>query len=303
MRIARIDTVGGAHLASVTDGTVVDLTEADPEIWDIADLYAHPNPAEVVAELSSNAPDLELADVDLLCPLWRPSKFLAIGLNSTNHRRDVNLRWLLREPSVVLMGLGYAIAHPRRKLPYFFAKSTSSLTGPYSPIWLPREGWRTDWEGELAVIVGHHLRDATVKQAEAAIAGYTVTNDVSIRDLQLDNPTGALLAKGYDTHGPIGPWIVSPDDVDLDAAELRTYVNGRLEQRGRIADMILAPAEILSVLSRFCTMNPGDVVACGTFAGTGWPQNRFLAEGDVVRVEIDDIGAIENPVIAEPDEN
>jgi 2-keto-4-pentenoate hydratase/2-oxohepta-3-ene-1,7-dioic acid hydratase in catechol pathway len=109
-----------------------------------------------------------------------------------------------------------------------------------------------------------------------------------------------MLAKGYDSHGPIGPWLVTADEIDPADLELRTYLNCQQVQRGRIADLIRSPAELVSVLSRFGTLQPGDMVACGTFAGTGWPRGRFLCAGDTVHVEIDGIGHIDNPVMNEP---
>jgi 2-keto-4-pentenoate hydratase/2-oxohepta-3-ene-1,7-dioic acid hydratase in catechol pathway len=119
-----------------------------------------------------------------------------------------------------------------------------------------------------------------------------------VRDWQTDNPTAAALAKGYPTHGPLGPWLTTPDEFDSGSAELRTYLNGRLTQQGRIADLILSPAEIISRLSQFCVLQPGDIIACGTFGGTGWPTGRFLRPGDVVRIEIDGLGELSNPVVA-----
>ncbi len=150
------------------------------------------------------------------------------------------------------------------------------------------------------MVIGTHARHLTPAEARDAIAGYMITNDVSVRDWQTDNPTGPLLAKGYDTHGPLGPWLVTTDEIDPADLELTTTLNGERRQRGRIADLIHSPAEIVSVLSGFCTLERGDVIACGTFAGTGWPTGRFLRPGDTVRVEIDGLGHIENPVVSEP---
>jgi len=142
------------------------------------------------------------------------------------------------------------------------------------------------------------LHEATVDAAHRSIAGYLIANDVSVRDWQTDNPTAAALAKGYPSHGPLGPWLTTPDEFDIGSAQLRTYLNGQLRQHGRISDLMLSPAEIISSLSTFCVLQPGDVIACGTFAGTGWPSGRFLQDGDLVRVEIDGLGALSNPVTA-----
>ena len=147
-------------------------------------------------------------------------------------------------------------------------------------------------------MIGAIIHDVSPAEASRAIAGYLIANDVSVRDWQTDNPTAAALAKGYPTHGPLGPWLTTPDEFDAGSAQLRTYLNDELTQLGRIADLILSPAEIISRLSQFCVLQPGDVVACGTFGGTGWPRGRFLRPADLVRVEIDGLGHLANPVIA-----
>jgi 2-keto-4-pentenoate hydratase/2-oxohepta-3-ene-1,7-dioic acid hydratase in catechol pathway len=218
-------------------------------------------------------------------------------LNSRDHRKDVNAGWLLREPKLVRIAAGYLLAHPRPRQPFFFAKATSSIVGPSDSIMLPLHGQRVEWEGELAVIVGAVLHEATVETARRNIAGYLIANDVSVRDWQTDNPTAPALAKGYPTHGPLGPWLTTADEFDIETAELRTYLNGELRQRGHLSELILSPAEIISRLSGFCVLQPGDVIACGTFAGTGWPTGRFLRPGDQVRIEIDGLGYLSNPVI------
>lgn len=279
---------------------------------DVADLSANGGPASAIelltqpdwqqraTSLANTAPREPLDTVTLAAPVPRPPKFLAIGLNARDHRREVSLRWLAREPRLIALGAGYLLAHPRPKIPYFFAKATSSVTGPNDPIILPSSTSKVDWEGELAVIIGAPLLEADVDEARHGIAGYTITNDVSVRDLQFDNPTATNLAKGYPSHGPLGPWLVPASDFDEDSCELRTYLNGELRQQGRITDLILGPAEIASRLSQFCLLEPGDVIACGTFAGIGWAAGRLLKPGDRVRIEVDGIGHIDNLVISHP---
>jgi 2-keto-4-pentenoate hydratase/2-oxohepta-3-ene-1,7-dioic acid hydratase in catechol pathway len=263
------------------------------------DLLAQHDWRENVQALLPHAPRIPIDSVHLNAPV-QPAKYLAIGLNSRDHRREVNVRWLLREPRLLRIAAGYALAHPRPREPFFFAKATSSVSGPRDPIWLPPHTRRVDWEGELAAVIATPIRDANLARARTAIAGYTVANDVTVRDWQTDNPTSAAVAKGYQTHGPLGPWLRTSDEVDPDELTLRTFLNGELRQHGLIRDLIRSPAEIVSRLSRFCTLLPGDVIACGTFAGTGWPSGRFLRPGDRVRVEIDGIGALDNPVVTAP---
>lgn len=301
MKIATFCTENRQQRIGIVVGDeIADLTAIDDVPASVPDLLNQPNLTDQIGPLIDRAPRRPLEQVTLTAPIPAPPKYWAIGLNSRDHRREVNPRWLLRQPKLVRIAAGYALAHPRPRYPFFFAKATSSITGPFDPIWLPRTAEQVDWEGELAVAVAHHLHDATPEQAQRAIGGYLVANDVSIRDWQTDNPTSTSLAKSYPSHGPLGPWLVTGDELDPCDLEVRTYLNGQLRQRGRISDLIHDPAQVLSHLSRFCVLAPGDIVACGTFAGTGWPAGRFLQAGDTVRVGIDGIGDIANPVTATP---
>jgi 2-keto-4-pentenoate hydratase/2-oxohepta-3-ene-1,7-dioic acid hydratase in catechol pathway len=287
-----------AHVGVVLGDEIADLSAADGGPTSMLQLLSETDWATSIPTWLKKAPRQSLPSVTLHAPVPAPPKYMAIGLNAADHRKDINARWLAREPKLIRIAAGYLLAHPRPRHPFFFAKATSSITGPYDPIVLPLHGQQVDWEGELALIVGARVHDVNVQTARASIAGYLIANDVSIRDWQTDNPTAAALAKSYPTHGPLGPWLVTPDQFDVERAELRTYLNGQLRQHGAIADLILSPAEIVSRLSAFCVLEPGDVIACGTFAGTGWPAGRFLMPGDTVRIEVDGIGHISNPVSA-----
>lgn len=286
------------HVGVVLGEEIADLSAVDTGPASMLELLSRPDWHTAVRGAQNDAPRHPVADVRLHAPVPTPAKYMAIGMNSRDHRKDINIGWLLREPKLVRIAAGYLLAHPRPKHPFFFAKATSSIVGPTDPIVLPRHGNQVDWEGELAVVIGCQLHEATVDAAHRSIAGYLIANDVSVRDWQTDNPTAAALAKGYPSHGPLGPWLTTPDEFDIGSAQLRTYLNGRLRQHGRIGELILSPAEIISRLSAFCVLQPGDVIACGTFAGTGWPSGRFLQPGDLVRIEIDRLGALSNPVIA-----
>ncbi|MCU1699723.1 MAG: hydrolase family protein [Mycobacterium sp.] len=286
------------HAGIVIDDTVADLSAIEDGPASIVALLNRPDWREQAQSLLHRAPRRPLDSIRLHAPVPNPPKYMAIGLNARDHRKDINARWLLREPKLIRIAAGYVLAHPKSKYPFFFAKATSSIAGPFDPIVLPKEASQVDWEGELAVVIGTRIHDVTPAVATAAIAGYTVADDITVRDWQCDNPTSAALAKSYPSHGPLGPWLVTADELDVNAVELRTYLNGEVRQRGRIADLILTPAEVISQLSKFCALEPGDVVACGTFAGTGWPAGRFLQPGDIVRVEIDGIGHIANPVVS-----
>ena len=297
MRLATFSTQGtDPHVGVVLDDEIADVTAYDGGPPTLRSLLQQPDWSGDLGPMLKRAPLVPLDMATVHSPVPTPGMYMAIGLNARDHRKDINARWLLREPKLIRIAAGYLLAHPRPKHPFFFAKATSSIVGPFDPIVLPPHANQVDWEGELAVIIGARIHDVDVETAGRSIAGYVIANDVSVRDWQTDNPTAAALAKSYPTHGPLGPWMVTADELDLADIELRTYLNGALRQRGRIADLILAPAEVVSRLSRFCALQPGDVVACGTFAGTGWPVGRFLRGGDTVRIEVDGVGHIANPV-------
>jgi 2-keto-4-pentenoate hydratase/2-oxohepta-3-ene-1,7-dioic acid hydratase in catechol pathway len=301
MQLATFSIHSGAtaqHVGVLDGNEIADVSAVDAGPASLVELLSRPDWQAGLDALKTLAPRHPIANVRLHAPVPAPPKYIAIGMNSRDHRKDINAGWLLREPKLVRIAAGYLLAHPRPQQPFFFAKATSSIVGPLDSIMLPLHGKQVDWEGELAVIVGAVLHEVTVETARRNIAGYLIANDVSVRDWQTDNPTAASLAKGYPTHGPLGPWLTTPDEFDIDAAELRTYLNGDLRQRGRVSELILSPAEIISRLSRFSVLQPGDVIACGTFAGTGWPSGRFLRPGDRVRIEIDGLGSLSNPVIA-----
>ena len=220
---------------------------------------------------------------------------------------------LPRAGKVICCGLNYAdhILEMGRELPEYptlFAKFADTLTGPADEIRVTGSG-KVDWEAELAVVVGVELKDADEAQAAAGIAGYTVANDVSMRDWQ-NRTLQWLQGKAFDATTPVGPVLVTPEELPegmqgLDAEagangglEVRGYVNGELVQRGNTRTLVFGPARLLSYISRFTTLRPGDLVLTGTPGGVGMGMNppRFLADGDVIRTEIDGIGRLENRI-------
>ncbi len=274
MRIARFQTDGPSgpiRTGRVEGSEVVDLGAADP-----LTVLAGNGPAD--------GPRHPLADVRLHAPLPRPPKFLAIGLNYGDHCAEAGM--------------------PAPDFPVFFNKQTTCVIGPGAPIHVPRVSSLVDYECELAVVIGRRCRHVPADHALEVVAGYTVANDVTVRDWQLRAPT-MTIGKSFDTHGPIGPWIVSADEIpDPQALGLRTWVNGELLQDASTAGMIFDCAQQIATLSTAFTLEPGDVIATGTPAGVGMLRQppRWLAPGDTVAVEVDGIGRLENPVIAEPED-
>ena len=187
----------------------------------------------------------------------------------------------------------------------FFNKQVTCVVGPDDDVHMPRVSSLLDYEGELAIVIGTRCRHVPEDRAHEVIAGYTIANDVSVRDWQLRTPT-MTMGKSFDTHGPLGPWVVTPDELgDPHDLGIRTYVNDELRQDGNTGEMIYDCFQQVAHLSEAFTLEPGDVIATGTPAGIGAVRQPFpeglLKVGDVVRVEIDGIGELVNTVVEEPE--
>jgi 2-keto-4-pentenoate hydratase/2-oxohepta-3-ene-1,7-dioic acid hydratase in catechol pathway len=275
MKLAAV-TVAGRRLPAVErDGDLYALAVAAGT--DLAAvLGAGP---DAVREAVAGARE-RLDDAQLEAPL-RPGKIVAVGLNYLDHIREAGL-----EP-------------PER--PLLFAKFPSSVIGPDQPIVIDAGlTERVDWEVELAVIVGAPMRHVSPAEALAGVAGYTVANDVSARDLQFSDGQW-VRGKSLDTFCPLGPVVVTPDEIgDPQALRLWTAVNGQTVQDSSTSEMVFGVAELLSYCSRSFTLDPGDVLLTGTPWGCGefMTPRRSLAPGDVVEVGVDRIGVLRNPVVA-----
>ncbi len=287
MKLVRFTHQGSTRVGVVDGEEVVDLAAARPSLpTDMVPFLQAGKPAiqaarEATGEKGSRIP---LAQVRLEAPVERPPKFLAIGLNYGDHIEETGM--------------------DRPKFPVFFNKQSTCVTGPHDPIHLPRASDKLDYEGELGIVIGRRCRHVPRARAAEVIAGYLVVNDVSVRDWQFKAQT-MTLGKSWDTHGPIGPWIVTSDEVsDPHALQLRTWVNGDLRQDSNTKHLLYDCFAEIETLSTVCTLEPGDVIATGTPGGVGVARKppEFLKVGDVVRIEIEGIGWIENRVIAEPEE-
>jgi 2-keto-4-pentenoate hydratase/2-oxohepta-3-ene-1,7-dioic acid hydratase in catechol pathway len=232
------------------------------------------------------APRHRLDRVNLLAPVTRPQKYLAIAANYQSHIDEV----LAANPAYV------PPVHQR-----WFTKLPTAINGPYDPIPMPPESAELDYEAELAIVIGTRCRRVSATDAPSVVAGYTVCNDVSVRDWQKRSPT-IMLGKAWDKHGPLGPWIVTPDEIgNPHALRITCTVNGEVRQDGSTSEMIHDCWEQIAYLSTVFTLDPGDVIATGTPFGTGGSAKppRYLAIGDVVRCEVEKIGAIEGVIAAE----
>lgn len=231
-----------------------------------------------VAEKAEGA--LDLSSLKLLAPIERPGKYLAIGMNYAKHIEEAK-----------------RLGQPTPTQQFWFNKQTSCLNGPFDEI-EPGVTEQLDYEVELGVVIGKPAKGVSEAQAQYHVFGYVVANDVSARDWQRHSPTFTM-GKSFDTHGPIGPWIVTADEIsDPHGLKLRCIVNGELRQDSDTSELVYNVWQQISYLSTAFTLEPGDLIATGTPSGVGVGMNpqRFLQPGDVVRCEIDGIGAIENRI-------
>lgn len=257
---------------------------------EVVDLAAAGLPGDMISLLAvgragaaeADGTRLALSDVQLEAPILRPPKILAVGLNYADHIAETGM--------------------DTPKVPIIFNKQSTSATGPYDPIHLPRASDKLDYEGELGVVIGRHCRHVPRDRAHEVVAGYVVVNDVSVRDWQRRAPT-MMMGKSWDTHCPFGPAIVTPDEVgDPHALNLQTLVNGEVRQSTNTKNLIFDCYDLIEHLSTAFTLEPGDLISTGTCGGVaiGFKPPKFLVAGDVVKIEIEKLGAIENPVIDEP---
>lgn len=252
----------------------------------VADIDASLLGAEALVRLRAiDAESLPAVDASarLGPPLAGVGKLVCIGLNYSDHAREANL--------------------PIPDEPVVFMKSTTAISGPTDPVIRPRDASRLDWEVELAFVVGRRARRVAVGDAADYIAGYLVLNDVSERGFQFDRGGQWVKGKSFDTFCPLGPWLVTADEIaDPQALAIWLEVNGRRFQDGNTRTMIFPVSEILAHVSQFMTLEPGDIVSTGTPPGVGLgvkPEPVFLEVGDEMRLGIDGLGEQRLRVVAE----
>jgi 2-keto-4-pentenoate hydratase/2-oxohepta-3-ene-1,7-dioic acid hydratase in catechol pathway len=282
MRLASIDTDEGPAAAVLLGEDLVPVSALDAPAATVRGLLAALD-GEGLRELQARAEEADervaLADAKLHAPVIDPQKIVCLGLNYRDHAAET--------------GQDIPAA------PMWFAKFANSLIGSGQQIVLPRAYPEyVDYEAELALVIGRPARDVGAEDALSYIAGAMPFNDVSARDLQMQNPLWCS-GKAIDTFAPCGPALVTLDEIDdLHALGLRTRINGELLQQGTTANLVFGPAEVVAWLSRTMTLLPGDIIATGTPAGVGAAQGRFLRDGDTVEVEIDGLGTVRNGVRA-----
>ena len=282
MRIGRTD---------LPDGPGFIVSVDDPTAWvsarslgiDGADFTTVIQQASELDSAGDYSPGEVILDPTLLCPVPSPGKILAVGHNYRAHIAEV----------------GKSVPTE----PYIFAKYPSSLTGPNASITYPEGLTRElDYECELAVIIGTAAHHVPPESAMSFVLGYAIANDVSARDLQ--RSLGQIsLSKGMDGFCPFGPWITTTsDDLNPGALDITTWVNGEIRQASSTADMVFSIADIISYLSRFVTLHPGDIILTGTPAGVGmgFSPPKYLSPGDIIECQISGLGRLANTIVAGP---
>jgi 2-keto-4-pentenoate hydratase/2-oxohepta-3-ene-1,7-dioic acid hydratase in catechol pathway len=285
MRLITFTHAGATRIGLLDGQEVIDLAAAAPEL-----------PSEMCAFLTAGEPALEraraalaaggnrlaLADVHLESPVLRPPKILAVGLNYRDHVEEAGMEV--------------------PKHPMIFNKQSTSAHPPNDPFHMPRASSALDYEGELAFVIGKRCRHVPAEHAAQVIAGYTICNDVSVRDWQLRVPTFTM-GKSFDTHCPLGPAIVTADELgDPHSLDLGVWVNGESRQSSNTKNLIFDCFTLVEHLSTAFTLEPGDVVSTGTPGGVGIAAKppKLLVTGDVVKIAIAGLGEIEAAVIDEP---
>jgi acylpyruvate hydrolase len=268
MRLATIRTATGNRAVRVDADAAVETGDAD-----VRALLERPDWADHAAAAAGPTHPLDGLDYAPLVP--SPEKIICVGLNYRDHALETG--------------------NQLPDYPTIFAKYAPALVGAYDDIVLPRASTAIDWEVELTVVIGRSVRHATPEQAEAAIAGYTVLNDVSVRDFQR-RTSQFLQGKTFERTTPLGPWLVTPDELPAGGWEVSTVLDGETMQRSSTAELVFSPVDLIVYLSGILTLNPGDVIATGTPAGVGHARKppRYLTDGAELVTRIAGIGECRN---------
>ena len=230
--------------------------------------------------ISSNPEVISLSEIEFLPVIERPGKVLAVGLNYRDHAKETGMNL--------------------PKVPMIFTKQSTSVLGHQGEIHKPKVSDAVDYEGEMAFVIGKKCRHVSKEDALDVIAGVTICNDVSVRDWQIASPTFTM-GKSFDTHCPIGPYIVTMDEIsDIHNLKIKTYVNDELRQDSCTDQLIFDCFDLIEHITKAFTLEPGDIIATGTSSGVGVVLGKYLVPNDVVRIELENVGTLENRVVLEP---
>ena len=230
--------------------------------------------------INSNPEVIPLSEIEFLPVIERPGKVLAVGLNYKDHAKETGM--------------------DLPEVPMIFTKQSTSVIGHQGEIHKPKVSDAVDYEGEMAFVIGKKCRHVNKEVALDVIAGVTICNDVSVRDWQIASPTFTM-GKSFDTHCPIGPYIVTMDEIsDIHNLKIKTYVNDELRQDSCTDQLIFDCFDLIEHITKAFTLEPGDIIATGTSSGVGVVLGKYLVPNDVVRIELENVGTLENKVVLEP---
>ncbi len=278
MKLVRYGRPGKEKPGMIDEAGV--LRDLSAVIADIGPAQLSPTALEKIRRAARKAPAVR-GKPRMGCPLTGIGKFVAIGLNYSDHAAEAGM--------------------PIPKEPIIFMKASSCIQGPDDPVMLPKGSVKSDWEVELGIVIGSTARYVTRKDALSYVAGYCVVNDVSEREYQLERGPQWDKGKSCDTFGPIGPWLVTTDEVpNPQRLDMWLDLNGQRMQTGNSRTMVFGAAELVSYVSKFMTLYPGDVITTGTPPGVGMGMKppRFLKKGDVMTLGIEGLGAQRQEVVA-----
>jgi len=286
MRLITFNHGGRARLGVLNGDRITDLSRAAPDLPTEMNEFLHAGDGALQAARAAAGDDFALNEVELLSPVSQPGKILAVALNYRDHLEEVQEAM----PDF-----------PTPETPILFTKQNSSVTGPFSPIYLPPESEQLDYEAELAIVIGKTCRRVPKARAHEVIAGAMVANDVSVRDWQMASQT-MTMGKSWDSHCPMGPALVTPDELDFENLDFTCSVNGEKRQGSNTSLLVFDIPTLINHLSTVCTLYPGDIILTGTTSGVAlWMDGQpWLKPGDVVTCDFGPLGTIENVVEKDP---
>ena len=279
MKLIRFGEKGKERPGLMQGGRIIDLRGIFPDIPDIDAEFFEAGWLEKISGVEGAGVEM---DVRIGSPVARPSKIVCLGKNYDKHVKEGGF--------------------DKPEAPIIFAKASSALNGPFDPVIMPQSSLQVDWEVELAVVIGRQGKRITAEHAFDFIAGFTIMNDVSGRDVQFKDDQW-FRGKSFDTFAPLGPALVTRDEIEhVDALNLTSLVDDVVMQEGNTADMMFSVPAIIEFISRDITLNPGDIISTGTPSGVGIFRDPpiVLKPGNVVECRIDKLGAIRNEVVAGP---
>ena len=263
---------GVCSFKSISDQYSMSMMEFIEQIDDLS--------PKVSKFINSNPEVIPLSEIEFLPVIERPGKVLAVGLNYKDHAKETGM--------------------DLPKVPMIFTKQSTSVLGHQGEIHKPKVSDAVDYEGEMAFVIGKKCRHVSKEDALDVIAGVTICNDVSVRDWQIASPTFTM-GKSFDTHCPIGPYIVTMDEIsDIHNLKIKTYVNDELRQDSCTDQLIFDCFDLIEHITKAFTLEPGDIIATGTSSGVGVVLGKYLVPNDVVRIELENVGTLENKVVLEP---